>query len=533
MADATQSPIPLPDPDKVKSKVDGFLEKVSSNKRKYVGIGIVLLIVVAAGVALANWNSAPETPPLTRLWARAQIARVKLRTDQSAAAEIAEIEAALGDLETADDEGIAKWILANLHYREASTAEKYDYEQRKPHLEKAMAYLEDLSKAKYDQVIVARTKWFNASRALSPVDSLKAQLAADIEYEKANVASEPKPDGTTVAVLRTSDGDVFLHFYTKLAPVHVANFMKLAQNGVYNGTAFHYIAGGNKEPVGVRGGDPYTFFFNNPLKTDHILRWGRGTMGYQLQPEASRFRVNHRPGIVSSMRNPGADWSSACRFQIMIKPDRKLDRVQTPFAKVVEGFDVIERAGKRKTVSEHGPFQNDPELSGLNQRDLVVEPTIIHKVILYKNDKALEHSFPLTEQEKTITSLKGAPAQALAEDVIHGKRLLRAVDAPGEPRIGLDIPYPDDVDTKTVAPKGEYKPVWRPEDTNSSGGGGDEKAGGDDEKTPGDGADGDGCDSGCGDGCGGESGCGGDEDDDGCGAGCGDGCGDGSEKDDG
>ena len=144
----------------------------------------------------------------------------------------------------------------------------------------------------------------------------------------------------------------------------------------------------------------------------------------------------------------------------MVQPDRKLDRKHTPFAKVVEGFDVVERAGKRKTVADHAPYQNNPELTGLAQRDLVVDPTIIHKVIVYRDGKALEHDFPLTDKEKAVTSVKDTPAVALADDVIHSGRRLRAVDAEGAPRRGLDVPYGPDDNPEEVDAKGEYKQVW-------------------------------------------------------------------------
>jgi len=322
--------------------------------------------------------------------------------------------------------------------------------------------LEELEAEKYDGLIVARPKWFSSEQR-SPIDRLRAQVEADLKYERENAAAEPQPTGDTVAVLRTSDGDVFLHFYEDIAKVHFENFVMLARKGTYNGTALHYVAGGSADPIRVHGGDPYTFFFNNPLKKDHILRWGKGTIGYELPSEEARVKVNHRPGIVTAPRAPSADWESACQFQIVLQPDRKLDRNQTPFAKVVEGLDVIERAAKRKTVSEHEPFQGDPDLTSLDRRDLIVEPVIVHKVIVFKDGQALEHDYALTEAEKSITSLKDEKAAALAEADIHGGRLLRAPDAEGAARRGLDIPYPEGADPEKVDAKGEYKPVWRPE----------------------------------------------------------------------
>ena len=41
------------------------------------------------------------------------------------------------------------------------------------------------------------------------------------------------------AVLETSLGSIRLEFFPQLAPNHVRNFLRLAQAGFYDGTAFH------------------------------------------------------------------------------------------------------------------------------------------------------------------------------------------------------------------------------------------------------------------------------------------------------
>ena len=263
------------------------------------------------------------------------------------------------------------------------------------------------------------------------------------------------PAADRVVVLRTELGDVHLQFFAELAPRRTEQFLKLCQLGAYNGTMFHFVRGGNAVPSSVVAGDPYSFFYNDPLKKEHILRWGRGGLGVDLPPEESRFRINHRRTIVTSHRPDQADWDNGIQFEVLLDTERDFDRINTPFAKVVEGMSVVEVIAKRKTASDHEPYQTGLDFSTAAARDLLVEPVVIHKAIAYKDGKALEHSFTLAESEKQIATLKDAPVEALPAEEIYGDRRLRGTDAETEPRLGLDYPFPADVDPAEADAKGE------------------------------------------------------------------------------
>jgi cyclophilin family peptidyl-prolyl cis-trans isomerase len=230
--------------------------------------------------------------------------------------------------------------------------------------------------------------------------------------------------------------------------------------GTYNDTAFHFIRrAGTPNAKGVMGGDPFSFFYNDPLKQKHLLRWGSGGVGYDLPPEEARARINHRAGIVTSQMREKADWNNGVQFMIMVDTDPSLDRKHTPFAKVVEGQALVEKAAERKTAAEHEPYKEVYAFSSITTRDLIVEPVIIHKVIVYRDGRAADHAYPLAEGEKTLATLASTPVEPLpaANDVAYCGRLLRAIDAEGEARRGLDVPFPEDVDAEDADPKGERK----------------------------------------------------------------------------
>jgi len=203
------------------------------------------------------------------------------------------------------------------------------------------------------------------------------------------------------------------------------------------------------------GGDPFTFFYNDPKNKKQVLRWGTGGVGYDIAPEAGRYRISHRAGIVTSQMPADADWDNGVQFMIMTGVDTDLDKRHTPFAKVVEGQGVVDKIAARKTAGEQATYKDDPQFSTIATRDLIVEPAILHKVIIYENGKALPHDFALAEGEKSLATLSGTPVQPLSGDAAYCGRLMRAPGSPGEIRMGLDIPFPDDVDPEKADPRGE------------------------------------------------------------------------------
>jgi len=297
----------------------------------------------------------------------------------------------------------------------------------------------------------------------TPIDELHERVEADLEFAKSNAQQQPEPAPDPVAVLRTSAGDIHLQFFSELAPKHTENFITIATKGTYNETLFHFVrkedrGAEGQVPLGVMGGDPLSFFYNDPLKKKHILRWGNGGLGFEIAPERARFRIHHGPRIVTSQMRENADWNNAAQFMIMVDDDPTLDKRHTPFAKVVEGFEVVREAAARRTAAQHPPYKDEYEFTSDDTRNLVVEPVILHKVIVYRNRKALEHGFALTEAEKSLDTVSGTPVQPLpTEEVYCGRKLRSADDLAEELRPGLDIPFPEDVDEEKASAKGEWK----------------------------------------------------------------------------
>jgi len=420
-----------------------------------VAVAALLALVVLLVVNVFAGGGARSR--FTEVWGRYSEARGKLLRDQSALAEIERLEAILPRLRDDLAEGYAYWFAGIARYREAFTPDKLSSEERTTHLEKALAHLTSLSDARFDERLISKRRWLSPAEA-TPVDALTARLRDDVAWSKEHPYVEPKPASGVVAVIRSGQGDIHLQFFPDFAPKHVANFVDLARKGTYNGTAFHYVTGGTADPRGLVGGDPYTFFYNDPKKREHLLRWGTGGVGYGLPPEEARHRIRHRRGIVTSQRPERADWDNAAQFQIVVATNPLLDHVHTPFAVIVEGMNVVEKIAKSAvTVGQKQSYKDDSAFRTLQTRDLVVEPVWIHKVIVYRDGVAMEHAFPLADEEKTIAGLASSPASPLPEAdgaSYCGRRLVDPLQVM-EVRRGVDIPFPLDVDRKTANEKGE------------------------------------------------------------------------------
>jgi peptidyl-prolyl cis-trans isomerase B (cyclophilin B) len=124
------------------------------------------------------------------------------------------------------------------------------------------------------------------------------------------------------AIIETKFGNIVLKFFPDKAPIHVKNFITLAEKGFYNGSVFHRVIPGFM----IQGGDP-----NGN---------GTGGPGYKIKAEFSD--VPHKRGILSMARTRDPD-SAGSQFFICVADAPSLDRQYSVFGQVVEGMDVADK----------------------------------------------------------------------------------------------------------------------------------------------------------------------------------------------
>ena len=135
-----------------------------------------------------------------------------------------------------------------------------------------------------------------------------------------------------VAVIKTSEGEMVVQFWTDAAPNTIDNFKKLARQDLYKGTIFHRIIKGFM----IQGGDPNS---KDPTKENS---YGEGGPGYQIKAEFNDHP--HERGVLSMARASDPD-SAGSQFFICLAPIHRLDHQYTTFGKLIKGDDVLEKIG--------------------------------------------------------------------------------------------------------------------------------------------------------------------------------------------
>lgn len=168
-------------------------------------------------------------------------------------------------------------------------------------------------------------------------------------------------ENNPVAEVVTNEGTFKLELFEDTMPITAGNFIKLAEEGFYNGIQFHRIIPGFM----IQGGDPIT-------KTKEYLRYGTGGPGYTIPDEhiVGEYLTNVRGTI--SMANSGPN-SGGSQFFINVADNTNLDFDKQPlsskhpvFGRIVDGMDTIDAIS----------------LAPTNESDLPIDPIVIESITI-------------------------------------------------------------------------------------------------------------------------------------------------------
>ena len=181
---------------------------------------------------------------------------------------------------------------------------------------------------------------------LSPID------------QKDQTEYHPEEDQMSLVTISTSAGDIHLELDADNAPITVANFLKLAEDGYYSDTIFHRIIDGfmvqgvgldeNMTPKPTNT-DPIQNEANNGLKNNR----GSIAMARTMDPHSAtgQFFINHKD---NDFLNHTAETSQGWGYAV--------------FGSVIDGMDVVDQIALSIT-SNVGGYADAP-----------LEPTIINSV---------------------------------------------------------------------------------------------------------------------------------------------------------
>ncbi len=129
----------------------------------------------------------------------------------------------------------------------------------------------------------------------------------------------------TKGTITTAKGVMTFELYDDAAPIAVANFKKLINQGYYNGLKFHRVI----PNFMVQGGCP-----------DGT---GAGGPGYSITCETNGDKQYHDRGVLS-MAHRGKDTGGSQFFICHSRTNTAhLDGVHTCFGKIIDGVDIIDQ----------------------------------------------------------------------------------------------------------------------------------------------------------------------------------------------
>ena len=150
-------------------------------------------------------------------------------------------------------------------------------------------------------------------------------------------------------------GTMTAELYPEMAPLTVANFLKLAKESFFDGLIFHRVIRGFM----LQGGG-----YNEQMEEKH-------TDAIRGEFAANGFKQNtlkHGRGVLSMARTSDPN-SASSQFFIMHAPAPYLDGQYAAFGKVIEGDTVIDQIANVQT----GNY-------GWYMQDVPMDPVVIEKL---------------------------------------------------------------------------------------------------------------------------------------------------------
>lgn len=167
------------------------------------------------------------------------------------------------------------------------------------------------------------------------------------------------------ATIQTDKGAMVFGFHADKAPRHVRNFAQLAQDGFYDGIAFHRVI----RNFMIQSGCPNT-------KEGASGTPGTGGPGHRIDAEFND--VEHTRGVMSMARSSDPNSAGSQFFVVHADHVPSLDGQYTAFAFLKEGEDVLDAIASIECEFGAGGERSAPvervEIQSIELRE--VEPVV-------------------------------------------------------------------------------------------------------------------------------------------------------------
>ncbi|WP_010251371.1 peptidylprolyl isomerase [Acetivibrio cellulolyticus] len=181
---------------------------------------------------------------------------------------------------------------------------------------------------------------------------------------------KPPAKGETIAVMKTSMGDLKIKFFPREAPKAVENFVTHAQDGYYDGLIFHrvindfMIQGGDPTGTGTGGESiwkqPFADEFSEKV---HNFRGALSMANSGSNTNGSQFFIVQAPvstinsEVINLMTENRINKTAIAKYK-EIGGTPWLDKAHTVFGQVYEGMDIVDKIAAVEVDAKSKPTKD-------------------------------------------------------------------------------------------------------------------------------------------------------------------------------
>lgn len=165
----------------------------------------------------------------------------------------------------------------------------------------------------------------------TPENTAAPEASADITQKEENKIM--------VEITMKDGGKMQLELYPDVAPATVENFVKLVNDGFYDGLTFHRIIKGFM----IQGGDP----------EGTGMGGSKDTIKGEFKQNGFQNDLKHTRGVISMARSQNPN-SASSQFFIMHDDAPYLDGQYAAFGKMVSGFEELDKLAETPVQDANG-----------------------------------------------------------------------------------------------------------------------------------------------------------------------------------
>ena len=164
------------------------------------------------------------------------------------------------------------------------------------------------------------------------------------------LAGPAAASGLDITIAGEANGTIHIDLFEDVAPLHVEQITKIANDGDYNGVVFHRVIDGFMAQTGdVK---------NGLLEGGNMAMAGTGGSDYGNIP-AEFSELSFERGVVGMARSSHPD-SANSQFFIMFAPGYFLNGQYTVIGEVTEGMDVVDAI--KRGLGPNGSVIGQPDV---------------------------------------------------------------------------------------------------------------------------------------------------------------------------